>query len=138
MNGLLSKSILTLPGMKISSLWDELLEETRLDSIPSGLSASEDEKNFYVDAALPGVDPKDIEVIYERGILQINAKSQEEESGKRYYRRATSQFSYSVPTPDSVNTKKEPEVTCKNGMVHAVFAKKVSDAEPKKIKVKAD
>lgn len=136
-NGLLPKSFWTMPNLRMPTLWEDLLDETRLASIPSGLSVSEDEKNFYVDAALPGIDPKDIEVTFDRGQLDITAQSKVEEKGKKYYRRATSQFAYTVTAPEGINSKKEPKVTYRNGMMHAIF-EKVPASKPKRIEVKAE
>ncbi len=135
--GLIPRSFWELPISRASSLWEDLMEETRMDTIPSGLSVSEDDKNFYVDAALPGIDPKDIEVTFERGILNINGQAKEEEKGKKFYRKATSVFSYHVAVADGVDTKKEPEVTYKNGMMHSVF-KKTAESKSKRIEVKVD
>lgn len=126
---------MTFPALSFGSLWDDFLEETRLDTIPSGLSVSEDEKSFYIDAALPGIDLKSIEVTFDRGVLHVAGQSIEEEKKKKYYRKATSQFSYNVATPEGINSKKEPKVTYSNGMMHAVFEKSVT-TRPKRIEVK--
>lgn len=134
-NGLIPRSFWELPISRASSLWEDLIEETRLDTIPSGLSVSEDDKNFYVDAALPGIDPKDIDVTFDRGILHVSGNIKEEEKNKKFYRKATSSFSYHVTAPEGIDTKKEPEVTYRNGMMQAVF-KKIVQSKPKKIEVK--
>lgn len=133
-NGLIPRTLWEFPVSRASALWEDLVEETRMDTIPSGLSVSEDDKNFYVDAALPGIDPKDIEVTFDRGVLHISGQSKEEEQQKKFYRKATSSFSYSVSVAGGVDTKKEPQVTYKNGMMHAVFVK--TEVKPKKIEVK--
>lgn len=134
-NNLIPRGFWNMPNFRIPSLWADLMEETRLDTIPSGLSVSEDDKGFYVDAALPGIEPKDIEVTFDRGMLHMSGQSEEEEKGKKFYRKATGQFSYSVMAPESVDSKKEPKVTYQNGMMHAVF-EKTSSPKPKKIEVK--
>lgn len=134
-NGLTPRSFWTFPISRASSLWEDLMEETRMDTIPSGLSISEDDKNVYVDAALPGIDPKDIEITFGRGILHINGQVREEEKGKKFYKKATSSFSYHVSVPEGVDTKKEPDVTYKNGMMRSVF-KKTEPSKPKRIEVK--
>lgn len=136
-NSLVPKTLWSFPEFRMPSIWDDLVGETRLDTIPSGLSISEDEKGFYVDAALPGINPKDIEVTFERGILYINGQSSEEKKGRKFYRKATSSFSYSVSAPAEVDAKKEPKVTYTNGMMHAVFAKTEAH-EPKRIEVKVE
>lgn len=134
-NGLIPRSFWTFPTLRIPSLVEDLLDETVLDTIPSGLSVSEDEGSVYVEAALPGIDPKDIEVTFEKGILHVNGEVKEEEKKKKYYRKATSSFSYRVAVPTDVDPKSTPEATYKNGMMHVVF-KKTVPSKPKKIAVK--
>lgn len=134
-NNLIPRNFWNVPSISIPSIWEDLLDETKLNSIPSGLSISEDDKGFYVEAALPGINPKDVEVTFDRGILQINGRSAQEETGKKFYRKATSQFSYSVAVPEDIDSKKEPKVTYQNGMMHAVFGKAAAP-KPKKIEVK--
>ncbi len=135
MQSIIPRSLLTFPTLKIGSLWDDFLEETRLDTIPSGLSISEDDKGFYIDAALPGIDPEKIEVTFDRGILHVEGQATEEEQKKRFYRKATSQFSYNIATPESIDSKKEPKMTYSQGMMHAVFEKSAA-LPPKRIEVK--
>lgn len=40
----------------------------------NGLSISEDDKKVYVEASIPGVDPKDVDVIFEKGLLTIRGE----------------------------------------------------------------
>ncbi|EKD91083.1 MAG: hypothetical protein ACD_30C00047G0008 [uncultured bacterium] len=134
-NGLIPRNFWTFPTLRMPSVMEDLLEETRLDTIPSGLSVSEDNKNFYIDAALPGIDPKKIEVTFDNGILHVSGEAKEEEKEKKYYRKATSSFSYRVSVPTDVNPKTTPEATYKDGMMHIVF-KKTAPSKPKKIEVK--
>lgn len=136
-NGLVPRNFLSFPAFRMQSLWDELIDETRLNTIPSGLSISEDGKGFYVDAALPGIDPKDIEVTFDRGILYINGHAEEEKKDKKFYRKATGSFSYSVAAPTGVDAKKEPKVTYSNGMMHAMFAKTAAH-KPKRLTVQVE
>lgn len=135
MNGLIPRDFWTFPKISISPMLEELVEETRLDTIPSGLSVSENDDNFYIDAALPGIDPKDVEVTFDRGMLNISGKAKEEEKGKKFYRKATSSFSYHVSVPEGVSSRNDPSVNYKDGMVHASF-KKEAASKPKKIEVK--
>lgn len=134
-NGLTPRSFWTFPTLRIPSLVEDLLDETILDTIPSGLSVSEDENSVYVEAALPGIDPKDIEVTFENGILHIGGEAKEEEKKKKYYRRATSSFSYRVAIPGEVSPKAEPTATYKNGMMKVIF-KKTAPSKPKRIEVR--
>src|SRR5258706_8328701 len=74
---------------------DDLLSTSQLRQ--TGLSISEDDKNIYVEAAVPGLDPKDIEVTYDRGVLWIKGEVKEEEKkGRKIYRQAETMVSYRV------------------------------------------
>ena len=116
---------------------EELFPTTILPStnILKGLAISEDDKNVYVEAAVPGIDPKEIDVTYDNGVLTVRAEKKEEEKGKTYQRRATRSFFYQV-SPRDVDPKAEPDVTCKNGMVKVSFAK-TSKIKAKKLTVKS-
>lgn len=124
------------PALRSFWDWDEEEEWSLSATAPSGLSISEDDKNVYVTAALPGVDPKDVEVTFDKGILWIKGENKEEEKGRKYYRKATNAFSYRVAVPGDIDPKAEPSATCKNGVMTVTFAKSAM-AQPKKIAVKA-
>ncbi len=102
---------------------------------PSGLSISEDDKHVYVAAAMPGVDPKDVEITFDKGVLWVKGETREEEKAKKFYRKASSAFSYRVMVPGDIDDKTEPEATNKHGVVTVVFVKK-PQAQPKKITIK--
>ena len=138
-NTLQPRSFWNFPTITFPSLIDEMedLFATKIwpsTNLMQGLNVSEDDKNVYIEAAVPGVDPKDVDVTYEKGILTVKAEKKEEERGKTYHRKATRSFFYRV-TPGDVDLKKEPEATCKNGIMAITFAK-VPEAKPKKIAVK--
>lgn len=134
-NGLIPRSFWTFPALRVPSIMEDLLDETILDTFPSGLSVSEDDEKVYIDAAFPGIDPKDIEVTFDKGILHISGEAKEEEKEKKFYRKATSSFSYRIAIPTDVSSKEEPEASYKNGMMTVVF-KKSAPSKPKKIAVK--
>lgn len=102
----------------------------------SGLAVSEDDKKVYIEAAVPGIDPKDIEVTVDKGVVWIKGESKQEESQKKYYRRASSSFSYRVAIPGEIDPNIEPEATCKNGVMTVAFTK-AEKVQPKKIAVKS-
>jgi HSP20 family protein len=116
-------------------MWDDD-DDTMTVSSPSGLSVSEDEKNVYVEASMPGLDAKDIEVTFDKGVVWVKGEAKEEEKNKKYYRRASRSFSYRVAVPGEVNPDAEPEATYKNGVMTVTFAKSPKK-QPKKIAVKA-
>jgi HSP20 family protein len=131
---LIPRSFLNLPRM--SSIFDDIDNwQTMLPS--SGLSVSEDENHVYVEAAVPGVDPDQIEVTYDKGVLWIKGSSQQEEQdkNKKFYRKAANTFSYHVTVPGTIDESKEPEAICKNGVMKVIFDK-MPEVQPKKLNVK--
>lgn len=118
------------------SIWEDDEDWSLTPSSPSGVSISEDEKNVYVEAAVPGIDPKNIEVTFDKGVLWIKGETKEEEKKeKKYYRKAVSSFSYRVTVPGEIDLDKEPDASCKNGVMTVTFVKKPT-SQPKKITVK--
>ena len=135
MTDLLPKSFWAFPSLRP---WFE--DEDWLASLPqssSGLSISEDDKNVYVEAQMPGLNNDDIEVTYHKGELWIRGEKKEEENDKKrkYYRLASSAYSYRVIVPGDVDEKHEPEASYKDGVMTVTF-KKAAKIQPKKISVK--
>lgn len=122
------------PNFRFPSLWDGR-EDWLTEEPASGLSISEDERNIYVEAAVPGVEAKEVEVTFHQGVLWIKGEAKEEEKGKKYYRKASQNFSYRLPVPGEIDPNKEPEASYKNGVMVVTFAKKPS-AKPRRIEVK--
>ncbi len=118
-------------------LWDEDEDWLTPPSTQNGLSIYEDENKVYVEAAVPGIDPKDVDVTYQDGYVWVRGETKEEEiKDKKYYRRAVSSFSYRVAVPGDVDASKDPEATCKHGVMTIAFAKSPK-VQPKKIQVKS-
>ncbi len=134
-NDMVVRSLWRPPFFSLPSVWEDIEEMLPMASNTNGLSVSEDEKNIYVSAAVPGVDPKDIDVSLEKGILWIKGETKEEEKKKKYYRKATNSFFYRVTIPGEIDQNTEPEATYENGIMTVTFAK--SAIEPKKITVKS-
>lgn len=127
-------------GPRAFNFWDD--EDNWLSpvsSTSSGLSISEDENNVYIEAAVPGIDPKNIEVTFDKGVLWVKGQQEDEDSdkNKKYYRKASNMFSYHVAVPGKIDDKQEPEAVCKNGVMKVVF-KKQPEVQPKKLTVKTE
>jgi HSP20 family protein len=135
-NSLIPRSIFDAPAFsRMPSIWDDF--EDLIPRTSSNLSISEDDKNVYVEAAVPGVNPEDVEVTFDKGTLWIKAESKQEEGDKKYYRRAASSFSYRVGVPGEIDTHSEPKATYKNGVMKVAF-QKVPEAQPKRITVQSE
>ncbi|PWU23597.1 hypothetical protein C5B42_02430 [Candidatus Cerribacteria bacterium 'Amazon FNV 2010 28 9'] len=133
MSYLVPKSFWSMPSL--SSMFDDD-DWGFASNSPSGLSVSEDDKQVYVEAAVPGVDPKDVDITFEKGVVRITASTkQEEKDGRKIWKRSLSEFSYQFTIPGNVDVDEEPSAEVKNGIVHLTFTKSAK-AQPKKIAVK--
>jgi HSP20 family protein len=121
------------PSLRPITGWDD--DDDMTVTTPSGLSISEDDTHVYVETALPGIDPKDVEITFDKGMLWVKGETKEEEKKKKYYRKATSSFSYRVAIPGDIDPNKEPVATAKHGIMTIAFAKSPVSS-PKKISVK--
>lgn len=91
---------------------------------------------MVVKANVAGVDPKKVDVTFEKGILTIQAaEEEEEEKGKKYYKKASRSYSYRIAIPGNIDLKKDPKAEIDKGVVTVTFTK-TPEAKPKKIAVK--
>lgn len=101
-----------------------------------GLNVYEENNNFVVEAAVPGLKSEEIDININKGVLWIKGEKKEvEEKDKKYYRKSYNSFSYSVALPDQIDDKDEPQATYNNGVLKVVF-KKAKNAEAKRISIK--
>jgi HSP20 family protein len=105
-----------------------------------GLDVYETDNEIVVEAAVPGIPEKDVNITYEDGILRIKANSQETDEKKSKKKTVHKQqrvvsFDYMTTLPRSVDINKiSAEVT--DGVV-TVTAPISSKGKPKRIEVKA-
>lgn len=134
---LIPRRLLSFPRLSLPDFWDEDEEWLNVPIAQNGLSVYEDDDKVYVEAAVPGINPKDVEVTFQDGYLWIHGETKEEEGDKKkkYYRKASKSFSYRVAVPGDVDESKDPEATYKHGVMTIAFTKSPK-AQPKKIQVK--
>lgn len=132
---LVPRRLLSFPNLP--SLWDDDDDWLSIPATQSGLSVSEDENNIYIEAAVPGIDPSNVEVTYQDGYVWVRGEQKDEEKDKKrkYYRQASQSFSYRVAVPGDIDANAEPEATYKHGVMTIAFAKSPK-SQPKVIKVK--
>ena len=135
MNTLVPKSFLS-PWFSsdLDSWWKDDLVTSNNNN---GLAISEDEKNIYVQAAVPGIDPKEVEITFDKGVLLIRAESNEKEEKKKVIRQSRRSFVYQLTVPGDIDYNVEPEAKCKNGMMTVTFVKSAK-SQPKRINIKAE
>jgi HSP20 family protein len=124
------------PSFSLPSGFEEDEDWSMVPGSPGGLSISEDDKNVYIEAAVPGVEAGDVDVTFDKGMLWVKAEAKEEEKDKKYYRKATRSFSYRIAVPGDIDPNSEPEATYANGVMKVTFVKSPA-SQPKKIQVKS-
>jgi HSP20 family protein len=98
----------------------------------------EDEDAVTLRAELPGVEPKDVDVRFENGVLTLRGerKLEQEEKRENYHRveRSYGTFTRSFALPGTVDAEKI-RAEAKNGILSIVLPKR-SEAKPRAIQVK--
>ncbi len=101
------------------------------------VDVEETEKEILVKADLPGVDPKNVEITVENGVLMVRGekKEEKEEKKKNYHRleRFAGSFYRAIQLPPGADAEKV-SATSANGVVTIAIPKK-PEAQPKKIAV---
>jgi HSP20 family protein len=104
------------------------------------VNVAETDEAYEIEAELPGLEEKNIEVKVANGVLSIKGEKQEEkeEKEKDYYRRERSfgSFERSFQLPDNIEADKI-EATFKNGVLSVTLPKSAAAQQAKKIEVKA-
>jgi HSP20 family protein len=99
----------------------------------------EDESHYLIRADVPGVDPKDIEVTLERGVLTIagsrGRETKEERQGYRRVERFRGSFTRAFALPDTADADKV-DAKVKDGVLEIVINKKES-SKPRRIAVQS-
>ncbi|WP_303720847.1 Hsp20/alpha crystallin family protein [Malonomonas rubra] len=102
------------------------------------MNLSEDEKNYYVEALVPGIDPKDLDLNLMRGTLTLSGERKEDEgNGRTWHRheRGAGKFMRTIELPDSIDSTKV-DAEYRNGVLLITLPKPQSQ-QPKKITVLA-
>jgi len=118
----------------------EMVRDKALQPWEPRVDVEETDKELYVKADLPGVDPKDVEVTVAEGALVIKGekKEEKEQKGKNFHRveRSIGQFYREIPLPTGVDCEKIVATNSK-GVLTVTIPKK-PNALPKKIVIKGE
>ena len=99
---------------------------------------SEDAGHVYIEALVPGVDPKDVDLSVLRNTVTISGERKPfaEKEGQIVHRSelGSGKFSRTVELPVDIDPDKISAV-CKNGIMQITLAK-AAHAKPKKIEIK--
>jgi len=127
----------------LEKIWPKtpwLFEDEEWSTLQDGLNVYETDDNLVVEAYVPGVSEKEIDISVEGGVLTIKAehKEQEEEKKKKkvVYRRAMqARYLYTTNIPFPVKAEKA-EARLNNGVL-SVTLPKSEESKPKRIQIKA-
>ena len=114
------------------------LKLPRFAAVPA-LEMSETDKSYKLTAEIPGLDPEEVEVTFEDGVLRIAGEKKEErqenERGYRLSERSYGAFERLVALPSAANPDKI-HASFKNGVLTVTIAKDGEDKRNvRKIKV---
>jgi HSP20 family protein len=106
------------------------------------LEMSETDKNYKITAELPGIDPENVDVTFEDGLLRIaGEKKQEREENERGYRlseRSYGAFERLLTLPSAGNPDKI-DAKFKNGLLTVTIAKNSEEKQNvRRIKVQKE
>lgn len=112
-------------------------EVRRPDWSPS-VDIREEETRFTISADLPGIDPAEVSVTLEKGVLTIAGKRElserSEEQGYRRTERAAGEFARRFNLPESADPE-GVEASYRNGVLEVTIAKR-SEEQPRRIEVR--
>ena len=116
---------------------DESLPVAASDWAPA-VDIKEEDKRFVIKADIPGVDPEDIEVEMENGVLSISgnrhAEHEEEKEGYKRIERSYGSFVRRFSLPESADPE-SVKAKCKNGALEITVVKRETPAISRRIAV---
>lgn len=118
------------------SLWEEEEEWPEVPVTTRGLDVYETEDEVVVKAVVPGVDPKKVDVTYQDGRLWIKGEVEEEEKGRKYYRKSSRSFDYALDVPNIDPASEPKSAVVEDGVLTVTFTKAKPKERAKKIEVK--
>lgn len=131
------KPLANFPSLgRFPAFWEDFEDAVSAFSQSKELTLSEDKKNVYVEAAVPGFKKENVEVTLDKGILQIKAEKKETEENKelKIYRKASDSYFYQVALPSQIDESKST-AEIENGVIKLTF-QKAPQSQAKKIAIK--
>jgi HSP20 family protein len=128
---------------EMDRLWDSFFESKPTRRVGEGewapsLDISETKGDLVVKAELPGIDPKDIDISLNEGILTIKGEKRQEkeekEEGYHLVERSYGSFTRSIRLPREIQSEKI-NASYKNGVLKITLPK-TEEAKKKEVKIK--
>ena len=123
------------------SFWDDDDFSLLSGSLSNSIDMYENENEVVVRANVAGVASDDVDITFEKGVLWIQARNttqeeSEEKDQKKYFSKASWNYSYKVAVPGFLDHSKEPEVELNEGVLNITFYKSAA-SKPKKLAIKS-
>ena len=114
-------------------------EQDSQPTFSEGISISEDKEHFFVDAHLPGIDPKEIDVSIDpkQRCLSIRGHNKHERKDVNYITKSRAHYSYDIPLSSEVDIGVGVEASSHQGMLTVTLAKS-KHHQPLKIDIKVE
>jgi HSP20 family protein len=128
---------------EMDRLWDSFFESKPTRRVGEGewapsLDISETKGDLVVKAELPGIDPKEIDISLNEGILTIKGEKmqekEEKEEGYHLVERSYGSFTRSIRLPREIQSEKI-NASYKNGVLKITLPK-TEEAKKKEVKIK--
>ncbi|MDT8419327.1 MAG: Hsp20/alpha crystallin family protein [Desulfuromonadales bacterium] len=103
------------------------------------VNLSEDEHHYYVEALVPGIDPKNLDLNLMQGTLTLSGERKEPEHRDRTWHRnerGMGKFMRTIELPDAIDGNKV-DAEYRNGIL-LITLPKPQRVKPKKISVRAE
>jgi HSP20 family protein len=111
------------------------LSRTGWERVAPSIDLRETDKEFVVEAELPGIDEKDVHVTLNNGVLTLKGekKSEHEETKSNYHlmERSYGSFQRSFELGDSIEPDKV-SANFENGVLKVILPKRAEAAQPEK------
>lgn len=131
-------------AMTLREAMNRLFEESFVPSLPSrngtfapALDLSETDEGYFVDVAVPGLKPEDLNITFENGLLTISGevKQTNEQKERNFHRieRRYGRFSRSINLPSAVRAD-AIEARLEDGVLH-LNVPKAEEVKPRKINI---
>ncbi len=122
------------------SFWDDEDFSLLSGSLSNSIDMYENENEVVVRANVAGVSSDDVDITFEKGVLWIQARNttqeeSEEKETKKYFSKASWNYSYKVAIPGFLDHSKEPDVELNDGILEITFYKSAA-SKPKKLAIK--
>jgi HSP20 family protein len=120
------------------SIWDEDDLASLMPNAGNNLDVYETADEVVIKANVAGIPTEKVDITFEKGVLWIQARKEEEQEDaqKKHYSKSSWSYSYKVAVPGEIDHTKEPSAIVDNGVITITF-KKAEASKPKKLTVKA-